>query len=90
MESRDVVAEWFPNGRQAAMLARVWMAGDAANLILQELKNKLEVFTLVKNLADKLELPANGFVPLQELVDSLFPVSFDALWASGGGRPLLC
>src|SRR5258708_6078994 len=71
--------------RQAAMLARVWMAGDAANLILQELKNKLEVFTLVKNLADKLELPANGFVPLQELVDKAYSLSpFDALWAVEG------
>ncbi len=71
--------------RQAAMVARVWMAGGAANLILQELKNKLEVFTLVKNLADKLELPANGFISLQELVAKAYSLSpFDALWAVEG------
>jgi len=71
--------------RQTIQFARMWMAGDASTLILQELKNKVEVFTLVKNLADKLGLPADEFVPLPDLVTKAYSLSpFEALWAVEG------
>lgn len=57
------------------------------NLAWEELKNKLEVFILVKNLASILKLPpASGeFIPLAELVPRAYSVpAFQALWAVEG------
>jgi hypothetical protein len=71
--------------RQTIMMARSWTTGDAAGLILQELRNKLDVFTLVKNLTDRLNLPKGEFVPLQELVSKSYALpAFEALWAVEG------
>lgn len=57
------------------------------NLAWEELKNKLEVFILVKNLPSILKLPpATGeFVPITDLVPRAYSVSpFQALWAVEG------
>lgn len=71
--------------RQTIMLARTWTTTDAASLILRELRNKLDVFTLVKNLPERLNLPKNEFVPLQDLVSKAYELSaFEALWAVEG------
>lgn len=61
---------------------------DNASLAWAELKNKLEIFILVKNLPDKLNLPpaeTGEFVPLAELVPKAYSVpAFQALWAVEG------
>lgn len=71
--------------RQGLMIARDLTSIDAPALIFQELRNKFEVFTLVKNLPTKLALPSDRFVPLPELVTKAYSVSpFEALWAVEG------
>jgi hypothetical protein len=58
------------------------------NLAWEELKNKLEVFTLVKNLPSILKLPpadSGEFIPIAELVPRAYSLSpFQALWAVEG------
>src|SRR5262249_3439672 len=56
-----------------------------AGLAWQELKNKIDVFTLVKNLDARLGLKTDQFTPLPELVDKAYSVSaWEALWAVEG------
>src|SRR5712671_3426763 len=70
--------------RQTVQLSRL-LQPEQANLAWQELKNKLTVFILVKNLASILQLPVHQFIPLPELVDKAYTVSpFEALWAVEG------
>jgi hypothetical protein len=58
---------------------------EQAKLAWQELRNKLEIFLLVKNLSSKLGLPAGQFIPLPELVEKAYTLSpFEALWAVEG------
>lgn len=58
---------------------------NQATLAWQELRNKLEVFVLVKNLSSILKLPPGQFIPLPELVQKAYTVSpFSALWAVEG------
>lgn len=71
--------------RQGMAIAREFSSTDALALIFQELKNKIGVFTLVKNLASKLNLPSDEFVPLNTLVEKAYSVSpYEALWAVEG------
>lgn len=56
-----------------------------ASLAWQELRNKLEVFILVKNLSSILGLPSDQFIPLPQLVERAYAVSpFASLWAVEG------
>jgi hypothetical protein len=70
--------------RQTAQLASL-LDPEQARLAWQELRNKLEIFVLVKNLPERLGLPADEFTPLPELVEKAYSVSpFEALWAVEG------
>ena len=70
--------------QQTIQLARLLSPGQA-NLAWQELRNKLEVFTNVRNLSANLKLPPGKFIPLPELVDKAYSLSpFLALWAVEG------
>ncbi len=70
--------------RQTMQLARL-LDPEQAKLAWEELRNKLEIFVLVKNLSSKLELPADRLMPLPELVEKAYSVSpFQALWAVEG------
>ena len=58
---------------------------EQARLAWQELRNKLEIFLLVKNLSAKLGLPPGQFIPLPALVEKAYTLSpFEALWAVEG------
>ena len=72
--------------RQSVQISRL---ADSTNLNLAwaELKNKLEVFILVKNLPSILKLPPTDgeFIPLVQLVPRAYSVNaFQALWAVEG------
>ena len=70
--------------RQTVQLSRLLLP-DQANLAWQELRNKLEVFVLVRNLSSILGLPAGQFIPLPQLVEKAYSVNtFQALWAVEG------
>lgn len=70
--------------RQTLQLSRLLLP-DQANLAWQELRNKLEVFVIVKNLSSILHLPTGEFIPLPELVEKAYVLSpFVALWAVEG------
>jgi len=72
--------------RQAIQISTLANPGNL-NLAWEELKNKLEVFVLVKNLASILKLPPTGgeFIPLAQLVPRAYSVpDFQALWAVEG------
>src|SRR5437773_2688175 len=51
--------------QQTIQLSRLLSPGQA-NLAWQELRNKLEVFTNVRNLSANLKLPPGKFIPLAE------------------------
>jgi hypothetical protein len=84
---------WAPNNllrrgtdavRQTAQLLQL-LQPEQANLAWQELRNKLEVFILVKNLPSILQLPSDQLRPLPELVDKAYSIDpFQALWAVEG------
>lgn len=58
---------------------------DQASLAWQELRNKLEVFMMVKNLPSTLHLPSDRLPPLPEMVEKAYSVpEFQALWAVEG------
>lgn len=58
---------------------------DQAGLAWQELRNKLEVFMLVRNLPSTLHLPSDHLPPLPEMVQKAYSVpEFQALWAVEG------
>jgi hypothetical protein len=58
---------------------------DQLDLAWQELRNKLQVFILVKNLPSILNLPAQELTPLSDLVNRAYSMpSFEALWAVEG------
>jgi hypothetical protein len=69
---------------RSLQLARLLLP-DQAHLAWQELRNKLDVFILVKNLSSVLGLPSDRFLPLPELVAKAYAVShFSSLWAVEG------
>jgi hypothetical protein len=84
---------WTPNNilrlsseavRQTIQLSQL-LQPQQASLAWQELRNKLQVFILVKNLASVLRLPADKLVPLPELVEKAYSIDpFQALWAVEG------
>jgi len=73
--------------RQSIQVLRLVEPGKL-NVAWEELKNKLEVFTLVKNLPSILKLPpadSGKFIPITDLVPRAYSVSpFQALWAVEG------
>ena len=70
---------------QQALRVSAFLDPCQAALAYQELKNKLEVFALVKNLSSTLQLPPDQLIPLPELVRRAYRVSpFSALWAVEG------
>jgi hypothetical protein len=69
---------------QSRTLTRL-LAPDQARLMWQELKNKIEVFQLVRNLSSILHLPENEFITLPDLVHKAYDLSpYEALWAVEG------
>jgi hypothetical protein len=71
--------------RQSRELSRFLIPGDVSRLAWQEVRNKLEVFILVRSLPTVLGLPAGEFVPLPDLVKKAYSLSaFQALWAVEG------
>jgi hypothetical protein len=69
---------------QSARLSRLLVPTEV-QLAWQELKNKAEVFALVKNLSSILKLPKGEFVPLPDLVQKAYALpAFDGLWAVEG------
>ena len=80
----NVLRSSFEAVRQTIQLSRL-LQPEQASLAWQELKNKLRVFVLVKNLASILHLPPHQFTPLPELVDKAYSMPpFEALWAVEG------
>jgi hypothetical protein len=88
---------WYPNNlwrlvsegaKESIRISK--FAASPADVILacQELRNKVEVFNLVKDLPSKLDLPSyetGEFIPLAQLVPRAYEVSpFQALWAVEG------
>ncbi len=70
---------------RAPVLLSQFLQPQQLNLAWQELKNKLEVFILVKNLPSMLQLPPHQLIPLPQLVDKAYMVQpFQALWAVEG------
>lgn len=70
--------------RQTVHFSRL-LFPNQTRLAWQELRNKLEVFILVRNLPSILGLPSDRLVPLPELVAKAYAVSpFAALWAVEG------
>jgi hypothetical protein len=69
---------------QSARLARLVLPGEA-QIAWHELKNKVEVFSLVKNLASILDLPKDKFISLPDLVKKAYDIApYGALWAVEG------
>jgi hypothetical protein len=62
------------------------LSPQKASLAWQELKNKIDVFTLVKNLDARLGLKTDQFTPLPELVEKAYSIvtPWEALWAVEG------
>ena len=84
---------WTPNNilrttfsalRQTIQVLQL-LQPDQASLAWQELRNKLEVFMLVRNLPSTLHLPGDRLSPLPEMVEKAYSVpEFQALWAVEG------
>jgi hypothetical protein len=71
--------------RESVQVSRVLLPGDTQRLAVMELRNKLEIFTQVRNLSNILHLPANELLPLPDLVAKAYTLSpFLALWAVEG------
>lgn len=73
--------------QQSARMSQL-LAPEQAQLAWQELKNKVQVFVLVKNLPSILHLPEDDdgeLIPLRVLVDKAYSLApFQALWAVEG------
>jgi len=73
--------------RQSLQISKL-LDPSTLNLAWEELKNKLEVFILVKNLPSILRLPPSDtgeFLPIAELVSRAYSLQpFQALWAVEG------
>ena len=70
--------------RQTIQLTQL-LQPEQANLAWQELRNKLEVFILVRNLPSILRLPTGQLTPLPHLVEKAYSIApFQALWAVEG------
>lgn len=71
--------------RESIQISRLLLPGDTGRLALMELRNKLEIFTQVRNLSNVLHLPTNELLPLSDLVSKAYTLSpFLALWAVEG------
>ncbi len=70
---------------ESFQISRVLLPGDTQRLAVMEFRNKLEIFTQVRNLSNILHLPSNELLPLPELVAKAYTLSpFLALWAVEG------
>jgi hypothetical protein len=84
---------WMPNNilrtsfstlRQTIQVLQL-LQPDQASLAWQELRNKLEVFMLVRNLPSTLHLPSDHLPPLPAMVEKAYSVpEFQSLWAVEG------
>jgi len=71
--------------RESVQIFRLFLPGDTSRLALMELRNKLEIFTQVRNLSNILQLPSDRLLPLPDLVAKAYTLSpFLALWAVEG------
>jgi len=80
----NILRTTFTALRQAIQALQL-LQPDQAALAGQELRNKLEVFMLVRNLPSTLHLPSDRLPPLSEMVEKAYSVpEFQALWAVEG------
>lgn len=72
--------------RESIQVSRLVLPGDTQRLALVELRNKLEIFTQVRNLSDTLRLPSNQLLPLPDLVAKAYNTlsPFLVLWGVEG------
>lgn len=62
-----------------------WGLNENRQLVLQELKNKYEVYNLVKNIDTILSVPERGEFPLGELIEKAYSLgAYPDLWAVEG------
>ena len=72
-------------GRQALRISELCANPEAASLAWQELRNKIEVFYLVRNLESVLGISSDDTRPLHALVEKAYSLpAFQALWAVEG------
>jgi hypothetical protein len=72
-------------GRQATLISSYLTSPEKAQSAWQELRNKIEIFVLVRGLNSILGLPSDQFVPLPQLVERTYGLpDFQALWAVEG------
>jgi len=70
---------------QSRETLRVLAPGEDCRLAWQELRNKYEVFTLVKNVRTLVNEPADGDFPLGELIERAYALgAYPDLWAVEG------
>jgi hypothetical protein len=75
----------FDATRESVQISRVLLPGQPQRLALMEFRNKLEIFTEVKNIPDKLQFPKDQLLPLPDLVARTYTLPpFLALWAVEG------
>jgi hypothetical protein len=72
--------------KQAIRISELVTSPEIAELAIQELRNKLEVFVLVKGLGTILQLPQEQFLPLPPLVEKAYSQlnPFQVLWGIEG------
>lgn len=70
---------------QSAETARTLMPGAGLQLTIGQLRNNLEVFSLVKNVRSLLKIPEHGPFPLEELIAKAYQLGeYPDLWAIEG------
>ncbi len=71
--------------RQSSDTLTNWVIDENRWLALEELKNKYEVYNLVKNVRSLLSVPADGEFPLGDLIEKAYALgAYADLWAVEG------
>lgn len=71
--------------QQSSTTFTSWGLNENRRLVLQELKNKYEVYNLVKNIDTLLSVPESGEFPLGELIEKAYSLgAYPDLWAVEG------
>jgi len=69
--------------QQTAEATRVFVPGKSSRLAIQQLKNNYEVFNLVKNVHNILNIPRDGEYPLKRMIDKAYTLGgYADLWPS--------
>lgn len=71
--------------RQSSETFTSWAVEENRRLAVAELKNKYEVYNLVKNVRSLLSVPAHGEFPLDDLIEKAYALgAYPDLWAVEG------